>query len=62
MHSRLFVLVLLTAAALSSGTVGCNTKNEAQPNPDLKVPDIPPSGKRQLPGEGGKKMDMKPPT
>jgi hypothetical protein len=45
---KLLVLAVVAAAA------GCGGKNESQPNPDMKVPDIPP-GKRDMPKEGGQK-------
>lgn len=36
-------LVCLFAAACALGS-GCEGKNEAQPNPELQVPDVPPGG------------------
>ena len=44
----LLVLLIVTAAA------GCGEKTESRPNPDMKVPDIPP-GRREMPKEGGQK-------
>lgn len=43
--ARLILLVALLAA-------GC--KDEAKPNPDLKVPDVPPSGSTQGKGDMSK--------
>ena len=35
-----------------TGSLGCSGKDEAKPNPDLKVPDVPPST-REAEGKGG---------
>lgn len=40
---------LLASLTLAVGT-GCGSKNEGQPNPDLKIPDVP-KGERS--GGGG---------
>jgi hypothetical protein len=43
------------AAAVVAAPAGCGpSKQESTPNPDLKVPDIPPAEKREAPAMGGK--------
>jgi hypothetical protein len=54
MRSRFRTLSVLTIVAAAAGSAGCGGKNDSQPNPDMKVPDIPP-GKRDMPKEGGQK-------
>lgn len=48
------VMASLCVIALAVSAAGCGSKSESQPNPDFKTPDIP-SGKRDMPGAGGKK-------
>lgn len=48
--ARLLLLVALLAA-------GC--KDEAKPNPDLQVPDVPPSGSSQGKGDMSKLKNKK---
>jgi hypothetical protein len=50
---RLFrgVLVLLVVPLLVCAPSGCSKVEEGKPNPDLKVPDVPPGNRG--PGKGG---------
>lgn len=51
--NRLLRLLLTGLMALpAAGSIGCG-KNEAKPNPELQVPDVPPSG-RGAEGKSGK--------
>jgi hypothetical protein len=42
------------AMVLLVGSLGCSSKSDSTPNPDMKVPTVP-KGDRKMPGEGGKK-------
>jgi hypothetical protein len=37
------LLAVWLAAVVVAGPCGCGDKPQGQPNPDLKVPDVPPS-------------------
>lgn len=54
MREARWLTSLTLMAVLLAGTVGCSSKSDSTPNPDMKVPSIP-KGDRKLPGEGGKK-------
>jgi len=41
---RRVIRFALPAVLAALVVVGCDKKNEGTPNPDLKVPDVPPSG------------------
>jgi hypothetical protein len=47
----------LPAALAAVVAVGCGKVDESKPNPDLKVPDVPPSGhgSKDAPQDAGKK-------
>jgi len=47
------LLVLALAAVCVAGPTGCTSKEEPPTNPDLKVPDVPPSGRdmKKTPGK-----------
>jgi hypothetical protein len=50
---RTFVVAAIVAAGIAPA-VGCGGgKDESKPNPDMKIPDIPPGGKdtKGLPGQ-----------
>jgi hypothetical protein len=51
MHRLLRVVLACVLAFPVTATVGCNTKDEAKPNPELKVPPVPPG--RGATGESG---------
>jgi len=53
MPRRLLPAATLVAAALV--IAGCGSSNEPPPNPDMKVPDIPPGRTAPVPDQPGKK-------
>ncbi|GEM_PF-6522703 len=53
------LLVVLLAAVTVGGPVGCSNK-EGSPNPELKIPDVPPSPRGG--GKGVLKSDLKAPN
>lgn len=47
------IAMLVFALSLLATGFGCGSSSETKPNSELQVPSIP-SGKRSMPGEGGK--------
>jgi hypothetical protein len=50
-------LVLLLAVLIVGAPCGCSKVDEGKPNPELKVPDVPPGNR----GQGGQPGPPRPP-